>query len=191
MKYSFDLEEKQFRRIMLDIAEITPRKLRKDIFSDMQLSAEMLSSGYFKTDYTWLIDYLYRLRDGRSFRGASEHKLRLMQEILNWVEAANLHRTGKPYAAKTAQMRYKIFIEEKKESETADLIYERNRAFQKKHPLLYKLRENYLVLIVSLPLVLLLGPWMDLEPFQRLKLILVYSPIVIFPWALSRLSRGC
>lgn len=187
MEYSFYLEEKQFRRIMLDIVEITPRKLRKDIFSYMQVSAEVLSSGYFKTDYIWLIDYLYRLRDGRSFRGASEHKLRLMQEVLNWVEAANLHRTGKPYTAKTAQMRYKIFIKEKNHSETARINRERDSALRKKHQLLYNLRENFIVIFVaSLPLILLLGPWMDLEPFQMLKLILLYSPIAVFFWMMSR-----
>lgn len=123
MQYDPKLEVKQFRRIMLNVFEICPRRFRTNIMAEMQILEGLRDFGEY---YSGLLNFLYRLQKGRLFRDASLQQKYTMEITLLWLETAYRHETGKPYEHRTL---YALLMDDRAE-------YERNEEWRRRHPFL-------------------------------------------------------
>ncbi|WP_208951056.1 hypothetical protein [Rahnella sp. ChDrAdgB13] len=117
MQYSFRQEEKQFRRIMLDVQEICPRRFRYDVMLNMAIVLAQYSteiSGFGLAD---LLDYLHRLRVGRLYRQAGPHKKAVLDHVISWLEASYRHHAREDYVQLTGEQRRQSSLRAEKEAD--------------------------------------------------------------------------
>lgn len=97
-----------YRRIMLDVLEVCPRRFRYKIMQDM---ADIRDDGDFIAEtfadhlYRDHLQFFYRLRSSRLFRLATPYQSGLLQSIVDRLEEAYRYDTGQVFRFETAEER--------------------------------------------------------------------------------------
>lgn len=97
----------EYRRVMLDVLEICPRRYRTDILIDMawiQEEGDVLAANNM-TLHDGLLQFFSRLKTSRSFRNATSHQLEVLGSIMARLEEAHFYDTGHRFTFKTAEER--------------------------------------------------------------------------------------
>lgn len=99
---------KDYRRIMLDVLEVVPRRFRDNIMLNM---ADILEGGEFTADtfahhlHRDHLQFFYRLRNSRLFRHVTPHQITLLRSIVDRLEEAYCYDTGEAFRFETAEER--------------------------------------------------------------------------------------
>lgn len=99
---------KDYRRIMLDVLEVCPRRFRGKIMEDM---AYIRDEGDFVADtfadhlHSDHLQFFYRLRSSRLFRHVTPHQAALLRSIVGRLEEAYRYDTGQAFRFETAEER--------------------------------------------------------------------------------------
>ncbi|PIJ52147.1 hypothetical protein BL250_00585 [Erwinia sp. OLTSP20] len=140
---------REYRRIMLDVLEVCPRRFRDDILRDMAYIREDgdLMAEYFRDLHCGELQFFYRLRNSRSFRRATLHQSSLLLSILDRLEEAYRYDTGQAFMFQTAEER-----QTRRKASRGSI--QRQIEWSQKHPRLSKLS----FLLHCTPLLTVLSP---------------------------------
>lgn len=128
---------KAYRRLMLDVLEVCPRRFKDKIMQDM---ADIRDEGDFIVEtfadhlHSDHLQFFYRLRSGRLLRNFTPHQNALLRSIVDRLEEAYRYDTGQDFRFETAwekQVRRKEWQVRSKEYKER---IQRQAEWSQKHP---------------------------------------------------------
>ncbi|WP_413676649.1 hypothetical protein [Pantoea dispersa] len=142
---------KEYRRIMLDVLEVCPRRFRENILQDMAYIREDgdFMAEHFGHLHSAGLQFFYRLRNSRSFRHATPYQSRLLQSIVDRLEEACRYDTGQAFRFETAEER------QASRKEISECI-RRQIEWSERHPFLSALLMKYFATVGITTLLVML-----------------------------------
>ncbi|MEN4545946.1 hypothetical protein [Pantoea agglomerans] len=140
---------KAYRRLMLDMLEVCPRRFRDDFLLIMALvKGDGDLASYSCGMHEFQLQFFYRLKASRVFRNASAHQHTVLQSIISRLEEAHMYDTGRPFKFESA--------EERQASRKAGMeSIRRQIAWSERHPFLACLLMSRLNIAVILMMIIM------------------------------------
>ncbi|WP_210524068.1 hypothetical protein [Pantoea ananatis] len=111
--YESRREEKQLRRIILDVMEICPVRYRREVINGIQIINEVRNSELEGVGIYDLIDFFHRLRSSRLTRNFSANQKDILEGVFLWFDALYLKRFKVKYVPFSKAQRYEEFKRQK------------------------------------------------------------------------------
>lgn len=120
--YELRHEEKQLRRIILDVMEICPVRYRKEVINGIQIINEVRNSELDGVGVYDLIDFFHRLRSSRLTRNYSANQKDILENVFLWFDALYFKRFKIKYVPFSKAQRYEEFKRQKENRGRVSLI---------------------------------------------------------------------
>lgn len=122
IKYESRHEEKQLRRIMLDVMEICPAKYRREMLLNVRLIQDARNTELDGLGIYDLLDFLHRLQISRISKTFTPHQERCIRHIINWSNGFYFKRSKRNYVQPSRVERYEKYKKEKSEPVKFEII---------------------------------------------------------------------